>query len=270
MIRLSSLVSTQTCVQFKKTQTQKLVWNSIAARGFSDNRKTCQDSQDEEAATTPAAAEDGDSMTWKWVPPNQSASGVSDAPEYTSAFTESDVIEVKPMTLLSSTEIAEALKKMGGENVRRIPIEGRIDNVKEFIIASGSSSRHLRKMANAIVQALKSRQITKAMGYHGAEGGANDDWLLVDCYDRVVHLMLPSTRSALNLEEHWSQRTEDLPVVRFNHREKEYEKEFERLLEDHPVPEDWNDNAATTTPATDPKLERKKLSSNKKSGVEFL
>lgn len=29
------------------------------------------------------------------------------------------------------------------------------------------------------------------MGQKGAEGAKDDDWLCVDCYDSVVHFMLP-------------------------------------------------------------------------------
>lgn len=38
---------------------------------------------------------------------------------------------------------------------------------------------------------LRSRKLKQAMGRKGAEGEKDDDWLAVDCYDLVVHFMLP-------------------------------------------------------------------------------
>lgn len=39
---------------------------------------------------------------------------------------------------------------------------------------------------------LKSRKLKQAMGRKGAEGAKDDDWLAVDCFDLVVHFMMPS------------------------------------------------------------------------------
>ena len=38
---------------------------------------------------------------------------------------------------------------------------------------------------------LRSRKLKQAMGRKGAEGEKDDDWLAVDCFDLVVHFMMP-------------------------------------------------------------------------------
>ena len=48
-----------------------------------------------------------------------------------------------------------------------------------FTNIAGRSSRHLRKMADSIVSALKARRLNQALGCQGAEGEKNDDWLLI-------------------------------------------------------------------------------------------
>jgi ribosome-associated protein len=68
-----------------------------------------------------------------------------------------------------------------------------------FVIASGSSSRHLKSMAeNLIIRA-------KAAGCPplGVEGQRQSDWVLVDLNDVIVHLMLPQARAFYNLEKLW-------------------------------------------------------------------
>jgi ribosome-associated protein len=194
--------------------------------------------------------------SWSWVPPRQSrveaVNKVDNAAEQKTnrinelqkIHTEAalpkdwDVIPVKPNVLLTSDEIINALSKMGAIDVKSVPISGTLDNIEEFIIASGSSTRHIRKMSQAIVQALKSRNITKAMGYTGAEGAKDDDWLLIDCFDRVVHLLLPKTRASLQLEQHWA-KDHQRPTVVWKANGNEYEANFEKMLEKHPVPESW-------------------------------
>jgi len=178
-------------------------------------------------------------MTAKPPLSKQQSQAASVSVPVVAAGNEWDVIPVKPNTLLSSLDITTALTKMGGMDVHSVPINA-LDNIQEFIIASGSSTRHLRKMSQAIVSALKARGITKAMGYSGAEGAKDDDWLLIDCYDRVVHLMLPETRRSLRLEQHWAEGNAR-PQVTWTDRENEYEANFEKILEANPVPEAWDE-----------------------------
>ena len=64
----------------------------------------------------------------------------------------------------------------------------------------------MKKIAEALVLELQTRKLYEAPGFMGYEGDSRkyDDWLLVDCYNIVVHLMLPETRDTIDLEGHWS------------------------------------------------------------------
>jgi ribosome-associated protein len=140
--------------------------------------------------------------------------------------------------LLTGEEIRLALEQQGGEDVRVMDVKGRLDTIRTFVIASGRSSRHLRKMGDSVVSALKARGLRQAPGFTGIEGDKEDDWMLVDCYNIAVNLMLPATRTALNIEDHWSR--EEKPSVAFTGDSKEYDARFEELLEQFPVPEAYS------------------------------
>jgi len=68
-----------------------------------------------------------------------------------------------------------------------------------FVIASGSSSRHVKSMAENLVMKAKAAGCPPL----GVEGQEQAEWVLVDLNDIVVHLMLPKTRAFYNLEKLW-------------------------------------------------------------------
>jgi ribosome-associated protein len=68
-----------------------------------------------------------------------------------------------------------------------------------MIVASGRSDRHVRAIAEALVERCKERGF-KPLGVEGSEGG---EWILVDFTDAIVHVMLPKTRAFYDLEKLW-------------------------------------------------------------------
>jgi ribosome-associated protein len=74
------------------------------------------------------------------------------------------------------------------------------DFAEYFVIASGTSERMLRALANDIQE--KARENYQVKGR--IEGQPNDGWVLVDYGDVVVHLLSPDRRDYYRLEELWS------------------------------------------------------------------
>ena len=200
----------------------------FVCRGFSSEENNSFPAD----ATVAASLQKPGQGTWAWVPPKRTHTG-------TEVRGDKDVIPVKMDTLLSRDEVEQALTSMGGIDVVSVPLKNKMMNIKEFTIVSGTSIRHIRKMSDAVVRALKSRNIHKAMGFTGAEGAKDDDWLLIDCYDRIVHIMLPHTRDQLNMEEHWG-GADSMPVAPpIKPSSDEYDFYMEQLLDKYPAPEEW-------------------------------
>jgi ribosome-associated protein len=68
-----------------------------------------------------------------------------------------------------------------------------------MILASGNSDRHVRSIADRVVERAK------AAGFRpmGIEGERDGEWVLVDLNDVIVHVMLPRVREFYGLEELW-------------------------------------------------------------------
>uniref|UniRef100_A0A8D0GK55 Mitochondrial assembly of ribosomal large subunit protein 1 n=1 Tax=Sphenodon punctatus TaxID=8508 RepID=A0A8D0GK55_SPHPU len=77
-----------------------------------------------------------------------------------------------------------------------------------FIIASGSSARHLHAMAQYVMKMYKSLK-HKSEPSVRIEGKDTDDWLCIDFGNIVVHFMLPETRMLYELEKLWTLRSYD-------------------------------------------------------------
>lgn len=100
--------------------------------------------------------------------------------------------------------VVTALEDFKAIDIQLIDVSGQNPLTELFVIASGSSGRHLKSMAeNLIIRA-------KAAGSPplGVEGRRQAEWVLVDLNDVIVHLMLPQTRAFYNLEKLWEASTD--------------------------------------------------------------
>ena len=68
-----------------------------------------------------------------------------------------------------------------------------------MVIASGTSNRQTRALANSVVEKVKKN----GGGIYGLEGEDTGEWVLVDCGDIIVHILQPAIRAHFRLEEIW-------------------------------------------------------------------
>ena len=94
----------------------------------------------------------------------------------------------------------EALDDLKAKDIVSLDVR-RLTGVTDYmVIASGSSNRHVKALADNVELELKKRDIRPL----GVEGQQNAEWVLVDFGDVVVHVMLPQTREFYDLERLWS------------------------------------------------------------------
>lgn len=95
--------------------------------------------------------------------------------------------------------VTAALEDMKAQQIRVLDVRGKTPLTDYMIIASGTSNRHVKSLADSV--AVKA----KAAGFPpiGIEGQDAQEWILVDLNDVIVHVMQPKVRDFYNLEKLW-------------------------------------------------------------------
>ena len=108
------------------------------------------------------------------------------------------------------TVVVDALGDMKALEIKVLDVRGLTDIADTMIIASGTSDRHVRSVAQRVVEK------TKAAGFrpHGVEGQQDSDWVLIDLHEMIVHVMLPRVREFYGLEKLWDMNSGKRTAVR--------------------------------------------------------
>lgn len=101
--------------------------------------------------------------------------------------------------------VVDALGDLRAADVVTIDVRGKTAIADMLVIASGTSERHVRSLADRAVERVKEAGV-RPLGVEGARGG---DWLLVDLNDVIVHVMSREKRDFYNLEKLWTMEAED-------------------------------------------------------------
>ncbi len=104
-----------------------------------------------------------------------------------------------PVELLR-LRVLNALDNLKAHNVTAIDVRGKTSIADYLIVASGTSTRHVKSLADEVVKFAKKA----GMAPLGVEGQREAEWVLVDLGDIVVHVMLPRVREFYGLERLWT------------------------------------------------------------------
>lgn len=104
-------------------------------------------------------------------------------------------------TLLQT--VTSALEDMKAVNVKVLDVRGLTDIADSLIVASGTSDRHVRSIAEHVIDQAKRNGFRPL----GTEGEREGEWVLVDLQDIVIHVMLPRVREFYGLERLWDAGT---------------------------------------------------------------
>ncbi len=96
--------------------------------------------------------------------------------------------------------VVGALEEIKAVDIQALNV-GELTTVTDFmIIASGTSDRQIRALADNVVKVAKGNGVQPL----GVEGERESEWVLVDLGDVLVHIMNPATRAYYQLEKLWS------------------------------------------------------------------
>ncbi|RUL62524.1 ribosome silencing factor [Dyella dinghuensis] len=96
--------------------------------------------------------------------------------------------------------VIAALEDLKAKDIREIDVQGKTSIADLLVIASGTSARHVKSIADEVVKFAKKAGVMPL----GVEGEREAEWVLVDLGDVIVHVMLPRIREFYGLERLWT------------------------------------------------------------------
>lgn len=108
---------------------------------------------------------------------------------------------MKPANATSLRQhVIDALEELKAKDIREIDVRGKTSIADLLVIASGTSARHVKSIADEVVKFAKKAGVMPI----GVEGEQEAEWVLVDLGDVIVHVMLPRIREFYGLERLWT------------------------------------------------------------------
>ncbi|GHE32715.1 ribosome silencing factor [Vulcaniibacterium thermophilum] len=104
-----------------------------------------------------------------------------------------------PIEVLLKT-VHAAVEDLKAKDVVEIDVRGKSSVTDFLVIASGTSTRHVKSIADQVIKFAKNLDVMPL----GVEGEREAEWVLVDLGDVVVHVMLPRVREFYALERLWT------------------------------------------------------------------
>ncbi|HMH66705.1 MAG TPA: ribosome silencing factor [Pinirhizobacter sp.] len=96
--------------------------------------------------------------------------------------------------------VIDALEELKAKDVRELDVRGKTSIADTLVIASGTSARHVKSIADEVIKFAKQAGVMPL----GVEGQVEAEWVLVDLGDIIVHIMLPRIREFYGLERLWT------------------------------------------------------------------
>jgi ribosome-associated protein len=109
--------------------------------------------------------------------------------------------------LEKARRLVEAALDKKAEDVIALDVRELVSFADTFVIATGSSDRHVRSIVEGLEEALRAVG-EKPLGVEGTEEGR---WVLIDFDDVIVHVFVRDVRQHYDLERLWS----DAPKLTF-------------------------------------------------------
>lgn len=93
----------------------------------------------------------------------------------------------------------DALEDLKARDITAIDVRDKTSITDFMVIASASSGRHLKALAENVLHKVKAEGV-RPLGSEGLDGG---EWALLDLGEVIVHVMQSATRQFYDLERLW-------------------------------------------------------------------
>jgi len=100
-------------------------------------------------------------------------------------------------------KVVDLLENMKANDIVCMDVTGQTSVTDFMVVASGTSSRHVKSIADYVSEEMKKEKIDPI----GTEGERGAEWVLIDFGDVVLHVMMPTARDHYDLERLWSGMT---------------------------------------------------------------
>lgn len=105
--------------------------------------------------------------------------------------------------------ISQAIFDKKGVNILVLDVRDVSTMADYYVIAEGTVARHLKSLANAV----KDKMQETGVRLYKTEG-EDGEWIIMDFYDIVIHLLTPDMREKYALEELWKKgKIVDVDIV---------------------------------------------------------
>lgn len=94
--------------------------------------------------------------------------------------------------------IVNIINQNKGHNIVTFDVQNKTVIAKYMIIASGDSSRHVKALAEHIIESLKQHNKIDV------EGMDEGNWVIVNFQGIMVHIFRPEVREYYKIEELWN------------------------------------------------------------------
>lgn len=99
-------------------------------------------------------------------------------------------------------KILKSLDDIQAADVKVLDVHEQTTITDYMIIASGRASRHVKAIAQKLMEDMKAAGLPPL----NSSGVDHGDWALVDFGDFIVHVMQPESRQFYNLEGLWEEQ----------------------------------------------------------------